>query len=60
MSPFMMKPQSIASACACLCLIAPPAIAQEQAGPVWPKLSAGERAEVMRFGDDFKQFIGIA
>ena len=56
----MMKPQSIASACACLCLVALPAIAQDQAGPVWPKLSAGERTEVMRFGDDFKQFIGSA
>ena len=56
----MMKPQSIASACACLCLVALPAIAQDQAGPVWPTLRAGERTEVMRFGDDFKQFIGSA
>ena len=60
MSPLMMKPRSIANACACLCFLALPAIAQEQAGPVWPKLSAGERVEVMRFGDDFKQFIGLA
>jgi aspartyl aminopeptidase len=29
-------------------------------GPVWPKLSPPERTEVMRFGDDFKQFIGRA
>lgn len=34
--------------------------AQDQAGPVWPKLSANERADVMRFGDDFKSFIGSA
>jgi aspartyl aminopeptidase len=32
----------------------------QEAGPVWPKLSQGERAEVMRFADDFKQFIGKA
>ena len=29
-------------------------------GPVWPKLSSGQRADVMRFGDEFKQFIGTA
>ena len=29
-------------------------------GPVWPKLSQSQRDEVMRFGDDFKQFIGRA
>ena len=29
-------------------------------GPVWPKLTDAERADVMRFGDDFKQFIGRA
>src|SRR3954465_10054294 len=31
-----------------------------QPGPVWPKLSAAQQGEVMRFGDDFKQFIGRA
>ncbi|MEQ1909699.1 MAG: aminopeptidase 1 [Vicinamibacterales bacterium] len=60
MSPIMLKRWSIVIAWACVCLAALPAIAQEQAGPVWPKLSAGERADVMRFGDDFKQFIGSA
>ncbi len=37
-----------------------PALAQEQAGPVWPKLNAAQRTEVMTFGDDFKRFIGNA
>ncbi len=32
----------------------------QEPGPVWPRLSAGQRTEVMRFGDDFKQFIGRA
>lgn len=32
----------------------------QESGPVWPKLSGAEQAEVMRFGDDFKQFIGRA
>jgi len=37
------------------------AVAQEaQPGPVWPALSEAQRSEVMRFGDDFKQFIGRA
>jgi aspartyl aminopeptidase len=43
---------------ACL-LVAGFARAQDP-GPVWPRLSNGERSEVMRFGDDFKQFIGRA
>jgi aspartyl aminopeptidase len=35
--------------------------AQEpQPGPVWPMLTEAERVEVIRFGDDFKQFIGRA
>ena len=33
---------------------------EPQAGPVWPKLSQTQRDEVMRLGDDFKQFIGRA
>ena len=33
---------------------------EPQAGPVWPKLSQAQRDEAMRFGDDFKQFIGRA
>ncbi len=36
-----------------------PVQAQEP-GPVWPKLSASQQAEVMRFGEDFKRFIGLA
>jgi aspartyl aminopeptidase len=32
----------------------------QEPGPVWPKLSPAQHAEVMRFGDDFKQFIGLA
>ena len=31
-----------------------------QMGPVWPKLSAAERDQVMRYGDDFKRFMGRA
>ena len=33
---------------------------EPQPGPVWPKLSQPQRDEAMRFGDDFKQFIGRA
>ena len=40
-------------------VVATPAPGQEP-GPVWPKLSATQQSEVMRFGDDFKQFIGLA
>lgn len=29
-------------------------------GPVWPTLSPAQQSEVMRFGDDYKQFIGRA
>lgn len=36
------------------------ASAQEQIGPVWPRLTASQQAEVMRFGDEFKRFIGSA
>jgi aspartyl aminopeptidase len=32
----------------------------QQPGPVWPKLTTAQQGEVMRFGDDFKQFIGRA
>jgi len=31
-----------------------------QPGPVWPKLSPAQQGEVMKFGDDFKTFIGRA
>jgi aspartyl aminopeptidase len=31
-----------------------------QPGPVWPTLSPAQQAEVMRFGDEYKQFIGRA
>lgn len=38
----------------------PPVRAQEQFGPVWPKLSQSQRDEVVRLGDDYKRFIGAA
>jgi aspartyl aminopeptidase len=34
--------------------------AQEPIGPVWPRLNASQQTEVMRFGDEFKRFIGSA
>src|ERR1700752_1495232 len=38
-----------------------PAMAQEtRPGPVWPTLPQAQRDEVMRFGEDFKRFIGRA
>src|SRR6186997_1941904 len=41
--------------------IAAPAMAQDlRPGPVWPTLSQAQRDEVMRFGEDFKHFIGRA
>jgi aspartyl aminopeptidase len=50
-----------ASLAALLLLLAPSAGAQDpQPGPVWPKLSAAQQSEVMKFGDDFKRFIGRA
>ncbi len=48
------------AACASMYFGAVPALAQEHAGPVWPQLNATQRTEVMKFGDDFKQFIGSA
>ena len=43
-----------------LLAVAPVARRTPQPGPVWPKLSPRSSDEVMRFGDDFKQFIGRA
>jgi aspartyl aminopeptidase len=44
-----------------LMLAATPLLAQEpQPGPIWPKLSEAERTEVMRFGEDYKQFMSRA
>ena len=31
-----------------------------KSGPVWPTLSPAERDQVMKFGEDFKQFMGRA
>ncbi len=48
---------------AAACLAAAPARAQQsdsQPGPVWPKLTAAQRDEVMRFGDEFKTFMSHA
>ena len=43
------------------CMSAAPARAQDsQIGPVWPKLTDAQHAEVMQFGEQFKQFIGAA
>ncbi len=36
------------------------ASAQEQAGPVWPRLSDAQQNEVMQFGEAFKTFIATA
>ena len=49
----------------CLTLSAPlatprPVGAQEPIGPVWPRLTEAQRADVLRFGEDFKRFIGAA
>lgn len=47
----------------CASLAGAPVQAQttpQQPGPVWPKLSTAERDQVMKFGDDFKGFIGTA
>jgi len=49
---------------ACTMLLAPVRAQEQQQeqqiGSVWPKLNAAQRDEVMRFGDDFKRFIGVA
>jgi aspartyl aminopeptidase len=52
----------VAAVAAATLLTAAAARAQDasQPGPVWPKLSAGERDQVMKFGDEFKAFIGSA
>jgi aspartyl aminopeptidase len=51
-----------ACALALMMSIAVPAPAQtgSQPAPIWPKLSAAERDQVMAFGEDFKKFIGTA
>ena len=46
-------------AAAVLCAVRSPVLAQEP-GPVWAKLTDAQRDEVVRFGDDYKQFIGRA
>ncbi|MBM3769936.1 MAG: aminopeptidase 1 [Acidimicrobiia bacterium] len=54
---------AVAVAWACALAPSPSAYAQANAlqpGPVWPKLSQGERDQVMTFGEEFKQFIGSA
>src|SRR5215218_5951960 len=40
--------------------VAPLRAQTNEAGPVWPKLSQADRAQVMRFGEDFKSFLGRA
>jgi hypothetical protein len=39
---------------------AQPPVADPEPGPVWPKLSDAQHAEVMKFGEDFKQFMAKA
>jgi aspartyl aminopeptidase len=57
----MTRRMTIAAVCAlAVCAADAPATAQDQIGPVWPKLDGAQRTEVMRFADDFKQFIGAA
>ncbi|MGE5243816.1 MAG: aminopeptidase 1 [Betaproteobacteria bacterium] len=41
-------------------LVAPLGAQEPQPGPVWPTLTQAQRDEVMRFGEDFKQFMGRA
>jgi aspartyl aminopeptidase len=45
---------------ACMMLLAPVRAQDGQPGPVWPKLTEAQRAEALKFGDDFKKFIGAA
>ena len=54
----MMKPAVLLA----LAMLLPGAAGAQtpQPGPVWPKLSAAQQGEVMKFGDDFKTFIGRA
>ncbi len=37
-----------------------PAAAEPAMGPVWPRLSPAQRDDVMKFGEDFKQFMSKA
>ena len=41
-------------------LVSPLQAQEARPGPVWPRLSAVEREAVVRFGDEFKEFIGRA
>lgn len=58
------RPFVLAAALMVVSLPATPAGAQPAAepppGPVWPTLTQAQRDEVMRFGDDFKRFMGKA
>lgn len=60
----MMRPRSIPFALAALLVVsgsgARAVRAQDAAGPVWPQLSTAQQSEVMRFGEDFKTFVGRA
>ncbi len=58
----------VASMCAVVCaaggvsrtVVAQQPAAESQPGPIWPKLSPGDRDAVMRFGEDFKRFMSHA
>jgi aspartyl aminopeptidase len=41
-------------------LACPIPIRAQEPGPVWPRLSQSDRNDVLRFADDFKEFIGRA
>jgi len=51
---------SALSAAAWLTIATPVAAQDVEAGAVWPTLTPAQQTEVMRFGDDYKQFIGRA
>jgi aspartyl aminopeptidase len=53
-----MKHRARAFAAAAVLIAAAPIRAQDpQPAPIWPRLSDAERADVMRFAEDYKQFM---
>ncbi len=47
-------------AVAIVLLVIPLRAQEPQPGPVWPRLTAAQRDDVMHFGEDFKHFMGRA
>jgi aspartyl aminopeptidase len=62
MRPRFRRTSIRVAVCALVVGLSGPLRAQDatQPGPIWPKLSAAERDQVMKFGDEYKQFIGAA